>query len=552
MEKKQHILRTKQVNILATFFTLFALILIRFLYYGFQYFQLLDDYTQYFCYPAVENRAEFIKAIGLLAARPLAGLSDIFVWGKMYNHLIIAVIAISLLFAASAILFQSLFSKYFQVGIGFLIFYTLLPIGFEGTYWLSASTRIVCGLFWIAVSAVLLQNYIEKRKACFLLLSSIVQFIAFCYYEQILVLSITLNVLLLLINFKELKSKTATILISPVNAVLYFLFCNCFKSEIISGRSGIMLPTSNAYFNAFFPDILRQMKSAFIDSSYVIILRGFIRGSKQMISDHAVWYCLALMLLVITLYILSCSAEKNFLLKKTKLNIPLKIIVAVLLAIAPITPFFILEEQWFSMRGIVTSFLGLALLADFLLQAVSFKKEIVYRCICCGITFVFCVAAVSELTDYRINYQRDTQILSQIDKAADKPESDQRIGILNVSFAWEEDFNFFYHEHFSAITSSNWALTGGVRAYTQNANQAQFIPLFSYRPVYQDEADRKNLNLEGLDAIYYYSQSEQKLYPVSMKKINNQQYDFYMENGMRCAALTEIDGVGQIEILQTT
>lgn len=551
MEEKQYTLRTKNTNIIATFFILFALILVRFLYYGFQYFQLLDDYTQYFCYPAVENKAEFIKSIGLLAARPLAGLSDIFIWGKMYDHLIIAVIAISLLFASSAILFQSLFAKYFQVGIGFLIFYTLLPIGFEGTYWLSASTRVVCGLFWTSVSAVLLQNYIEKHRGYFLLLSSMVQFIAFCYYEQVLVLSITLNVLLLLINFKELKTKTAAILISPANAILYFLFCNCFKSEIISGRSGIMLPTSNAYFNAFLPDILKQMKAAFLDSSYAIILRGFIRGAKQIISDHAVWYCLALILLVITLYILSCSADKNFFVKKAKLTIPLKIIVAVLLAVAPITPFFVLKEQWFSMRGIVTSFLGLALLADFLLQAISFKKEILYRCICCGITFVFCVASVSELTDYRINYQRDSQLLSQIDKVVEETESDQRIGILNISYAWEEDFNFTYHEHISAITSSDWALSAGVQAYTQNTNQAKCIPLFSYRPVYQNEEGRQNLNLEELDAIYFYSQAEEKLYSVSIKKLNNQQYDFYMEDGTRCAALTEIDGVGQIEILKT-
>ena len=190
-------------------------------------------------------------------------------------------------------------------------------------------------------------------------------------------------------------------------------------------------------------------------------------------------------------------------------------------------------------------------MADFLLQAISFKKEILYRCICCGITFVFCVASVSELTDYRINYQRDSQLLSQIDKVVEETESDQRIGILNISYAWEEDFNFTYHEHISAITSSDWALSAGVQAYTQNTNQAKCIPLFSYRPVYQNEEDRQNLNLEELDAIYFYSQAEEKLYSVSIKKLNNQQYDFYMEDGTRCAALTEIDGVGQIEILKT-
>ena len=80
------------------FFAVFFLILIRFLYFGFEYYPQLDDYIQHHNYAQLVeqmfdgNMGEFIKWIGLLSARPLAGLLDITLWSWLWPCAIIGVI----------------------------------------------------------------------------------------------------------------------------------------------------------------------------------------------------------------------------------------------------------------------------------------------------------------------------------------------------------------------------------------------------------------------------------------------------------------------------
>ncbi len=528
----------KQYSALS-FFAVFGLIVIRFLYYGFNYFLSLDDYTQYLYYQLLDDKVQFVKNAGLLAARPLAGLFDVFVWGKMNSVLILAVIIISLLFAASAVLLRDVFSKYFKVGIGFLIVYTLLPVGTEGTYWLSASTRIVCGLFFASLSAFLLQKYIESRKPVYLVLSSVIQLIAYGYYEQIIVISITLNVLLLLANFKELKVRVLYAGISPANAVIYFISGSFFKSDLYSGRMNIVLPVNKEYFSDFLPGMLSQFKQAFVDGTIYITLRGAYRGAKEIINDRAIVFCAVLIALIIILAVCSkvFSEKENNNSSKPKLNIPIKIIFAVLLAVAPITPFLVLGEGWFSLRGTVASFIGIALLADFLLQLISFKKHAIYATLCCLIAVVFCVSGVSEIHDYRKNYIQDTAVLTQIEQVVKEKDEGQRIGIINAEYTLVNKQNYYYHEHISSITSSDWCLSGAVHGYLKNENRATFIPLRHYGTYSKDT--KSSINIDEIDAFYLYSKSEKKLYPVNCVVESDSTRSFYLENGNLCAVLKE-------------
>lgn len=528
----------KQYSALS-FFAVFGLIVIRFLYYGFNYFLSLDDYTQYLYYQLLDDKVQFVKNAGLLAARPLAGLFDVFVWGKMNSVLILAVIIISLLFAASAVLLRDVFSKYFKVGIGFLIVYTLLPVGTEGTYWLSASTRIVCGLFFASLSAFLLQKYIESRKPVYLVLSSVIQLIAYGYYEQIIVISITLNVLLLLANFKELKVRVLYAGISPANAVIYFISGSFFKSDLYSGRMNIVLPVNKEYFSDFLPGMLSQFKQAFVDGTIYITLRGAYRGAKEIINDRAIVFCAVLIALIIILAVCSkvFSEKENNNSSKPKLNIPIKIIFAVLLAVAPITPFLVLGEGWFSLRGTVASFIGIALLADFLLQLISFKKHAIYATLCCLIAVVFCVSGVSEIHDYRKNYIQDTAVLTQIEQVVKEKDEGLRIGIINAEYTLVNKQNYYYHEHISSITSSDWCLSGAVHGYLKNENRATFIPLRHYGTYSKDT--KSSINIDEIDAFYLYSKSEKKLYPVNCVVESDSTRSFYLENGNLCAVLKE-------------
>ncbi len=115
--------------------------------FGFKYYPQLDDYIQYGRYPYAEKPFSqiFIK-IGLYAARPLAGLGDIYLWGRLWRNMGFAFFIITLLHILSAYIFVVTSDKLNKpVGVIFIVFYLLCPVNIEGSYWISASSRIVVG-----------------------------------------------------------------------------------------------------------------------------------------------------------------------------------------------------------------------------------------------------------------------------------------------------------------------------------------------------------------------------------------------------------------------
>ncbi len=85
---------------LLVFLIIFALIFARYCAYGFQYYYQLDDYIQYHNYTAGEGEVwSVIMRLGMLAARPLAGLADVFIWEKFFPVMLLGVAVISAMFA---------------------------------------------------------------------------------------------------------------------------------------------------------------------------------------------------------------------------------------------------------------------------------------------------------------------------------------------------------------------------------------------------------------------------------------------------------------------
>ncbi len=182
------------------FFDCFFSVALRFLYYGFQYFPQLDDYIQYCNYPNSVDYALLIREGGFLASRPLAGISDIFLWGRFWDHMILALLLICVLWTLTALIFRKVFQRWFGCGMIFLIVFALMPLGFEGTYWLSASSRVVVGLFFTALALYLLERRIEEKRWYWLALWLPCLLLSYCYYEQVLVLSLTLTLLSVLLH----------------------------------------------------------------------------------------------------------------------------------------------------------------------------------------------------------------------------------------------------------------------------------------------------------------------------------------------------------------
>ncbi len=186
-----------------TFVTAFSAIFIRYIYYGFKYYYQLDDYIQYHNFATSLDYGKLIMKEGFLAARPLAGIADLYVWSKFCGVMILGVLLISVMYAVSALLLLSLFRRLFGTGFFFIAVYTLLPLGFEGTYWMSASSRIVIGLFFSSLAIFIFQEICDSHKFRYIPLWMFIQLISFCFYEQALVFSFTLTIIIMFIKLRS-------------------------------------------------------------------------------------------------------------------------------------------------------------------------------------------------------------------------------------------------------------------------------------------------------------------------------------------------------------
>lgn len=512
---------------LLAFLLVFALILIRFSYYGPTYFYQLDDYIQYHNYMAFHpDVGELIAGLGILAARPLAGLADLFVWSRFFPVMYAAVVLLSALYAASAVLFQAVFSRHVKCGWVFLLVYSVLPLNFEGTYWVSASSRVVCGLFFTALSAWLFQRALEagrKGRRGYLTGFGLTQLMAFGFYEQALVLSFGLTLLLVLLNWKKYKTAALWGLWSFADLALFAVFTKVFsQSALYSGRMELMLPTDPAYWSQFFPRLLGQLSSAFCKGTFYTMAKGFYRGAGLLLADGVLWYPAAALALAALVFFAARRADEC----KGPLPLWLGLILGALLALGPLAPFFVLKDTWFSLRGTVFSLPGIALFADCLLALLLAKvpaRKAVTAALAALFAFGAAVAGVSELHDYRATTLNDQAALAAIQTGvqplADTVQGGARkalkVAVLGLEPSYLDNQNFFYHEHIHGVTESTWALTGAIQCYTDDPTFPTVTPVPAGQIVWQAYSAAGH-TLEGYDAVYLYRRAGGDLIPVSL------------------------------------
>lgn len=510
---------------LMAFLLVFALVLLRFSYYGPAYFYQLDDYIQYHNYMAYHSDVgALIEGLGLLAARPLAGLADLFVWSRFFPVMYLAVVLLSALYAASALLFQSVFSRFAHCGWVFLLGYTLLPLNFEGTYWVSASSRVVCGLFFTALSAWLFQRFLEgSGKGCwgFFAGYALTQLMAFGFYEQALVLSFGLTLLLVLLNRRAHGRASLWGLWSFAGLGLFGAFTKAFsQSTLYSGRMDLILPTDPAYFSAFLPRLLLQLYNAFCRGGFYTLFKGFARGVKIALADAAVWYLLLAAALAVLVFLAVRRAPET----ETKSLPWLGPVLGILLAAGPLAPFFVLNDTWFSLRGTVFSLPGIALLADSLLSLILSKvsaRRLVTGVLAALFAFGCTVAAVSELHDYRQTTLDDQAAVEAVRRGiaplvGTADPGSLKIVILGMEPSYLDNQNFYYHEHIHGVTESDWALTGALHCLSGDPTLPPVTPIPAGQIVWR-EYDAEARTLAGFNATYLYRRAGNDLVAVSME-----------------------------------
>ncbi len=544
------------------FFTTFAAIFLRFVYYGFKYYPQIDDYIQYHNYATSIDKWRLVTEQGLLSARPLAGLADVFFWSELYSVMIVGVLFISLMFAASAVILYKLWNRYFGTGVMFIVLYSLLPLGFEGTYWMSASTRIVCGLFFSSLAGWLLDYFLRGGRLFIVPVWSLCQLVSFCFYEQTLVFSLALTIVIIMLNWRAMrreperegrKLRLLWGLLSLVNAAVYFIFTSSFARGVFASRMKLILPDNDYYFKVFLPDITGQVSDAFIKGGFYTFFKGFKRGAQIIFTDLTQsWsvyvYILCVASVSIIIYLQARRGDRATYNGRRALC---AVLCGIFLTVMPIMPFFVISNPWFSLRATVSSLPGIALAADALLRFITKNRTAAAAAV---LTAMCCVASVSELHDYRETYFYDQKAASAIYNELSRAGIDKksRTGILSLNASYLDDQNFYYHEHIHGATHSGWALYGAVSATAYDAGdntvRGDIVPLATDGENFYAAWNRETKNLGGFDVLYYWDDKIGRLLPLRAERSDNGEYTLYFADGTICARTREENGIGYITL----
>lgn len=523
------------------FALIFALVLLRFCYYGFTYYPQLDDYIQLHNQSAYYSAKAVILDMGLLSSRPLASVMDYFFWSHFWSFLMAAVALISAMYAASACLFRRVWGEYFGTGYLFLVVYALLPLGMEGTYWISASNRVVPSLFFVALAMYLFQKWCRTGKVLWLPLYFVAQLISFCFYEQGLVLSVTGVLLVGIIEFfRGNRSRSLFSLLTFVNAGVYFAFTGHFSTSTgqLGSRLRLTLPWQEGWDKVFL-SAAGQTGESFLIGGYKTLVDGFRRGLACIAEDFSLLWVLVLVLLCAALFLFARRFTAERPAGEAALPRRWALLVGFLMALAPVTLFFVLSSPSVALRNTVFSFCGIALFLDAAWSMLLTRcpaRGLITGAVCAVCAAVFSVAAVSELHDYRATTQADQRAARAITAAVEGDEGG--IAVLNLEPNYLSEQNFLYHEHIHGATESAWALAGLLSwaADTPAFPAATPVPM----------GGRYTGSLTEFGALLWYDHKTGTVQSVMAVPAGEGVYEIQTAGGDTLAAAQEENGAGRL------
>jgi len=476
---------------------LFGLIFFRYCYYGFEYYYQLDDYIQYHNYTAYNpDLKALIDELGLLSYRPLAGLADIYLWSGLFSHMIWAVAAVSALYAASAVLLHSVFSRRFGTGMLFYVVFALAPFAFEGAYWMSASSRIIVGMFFASLSAWFFDSWCRSSGTGRLIAFAVFQFISFCFYEQTFLLSAALTFVLMLLCLEEKQKRGLWGFSMFASAGLYFLMTSLASRGSYGERMELFLPWQENWLWSVGVKALKQIFYGFTGSFWSICAKGLKRGLGLLVTEPNILWLSCALLLCAVLFLLARTDER-----REKPRYAWELLCGLFLVLAPLAVFFVLETPWIGLRNLVPCLCGLGLMADALFELLfsRVKGGETAKAAAAAVLALMCsIASVSEIHDYRESYQADAAIAGSTAAVMRPYAGEPATYILNVEPSYVKDGNFYFHEHIYGVSSSDWALTGAVQYYMGCFDWRVMVPVSAQEALYTD------LYTAGGAALYFY------------------------------------------------
>lgn len=526
---------------LLCFTVLFSALLLRISWFGPEYYLQLDDYIHYRAYPAGTDFVKLCIENGLFTSRPLAALMDLVFWAKI--PLYFSSVLLCAMYAAAGILYLRIFRRYFGTSLFFLVVFTLLPLGFEGTYWHAAATRILPPMLFSALALTAFDRFLETKRLYQLPLFLGWSLLSFCFYEQMLVLSLALSLMLMLVGLLQRKWHSVWGLSVFIPVAAYVGITGYFSGLAdgqLSSRMQIVLPTDPTYFTDHLPRLTKQLQECFLDGGWLTLFRGFRRGLELIVSE-GIWAAVLIAALAALIYL----GVRKSPWEPAKL-FHLAPIFGFLAALAPITPFLIIAKPWVCLRSTVPSFLGLALLADYLLRLILKNRVAAVTAVFASVCMV---ASVSELYDYRSVTQNNTRVAQAILNADEELELRGKVGILGLNQQYTQEQNYLYHDHVLSAHASDWALTGLLQYYAAG-DEISFVPtpLAVDQEHYWYSWNKTSRDVTAYDTLLLYDHPAGSLVHLNVEKTDGAQWLLHDDTGVLRARVWEDDqGYGNIE-----
>lgn len=427
---------------------------------GFSYYPLLDDYIQYRRYSLLNDVGRVLMANYGMSARPLAPVIDMFVVSPFWGRLGIVYALVTVLYAVSALILYRFFKRHYGVSFIFLVIFALPPLTLEGSYWLSASTRIIVPLFFGCLGMLLIEGMAGASKRGTMargIALAVLAAASYGCYEQTAVLCFMLYLTAFYTLRDKVKLRNVLWTIVPLIAVLaFYVWAGSIGSGDAAGRLGVSLSIRSVL------GALYQIASIVVYENTRLTVKGFNEGLRVLLSSFGGVVFIVLLLAVLCLCF-ACLYKGRREEKRQGVTV---LVLGVLLAAGPLAVFFLTASPWVGFRNMLPCMVGFGLIASFLLSLIPKKAAAAVPFITVVAAGVFIVGCVGDLEAYRDCGKRDAELVAEVYKLTDGAESGSEIAILNVP-EWYGSCFVLYHEHIRSIGASDWALTGAAAALTE-------------------------------------------------------------------------------------
>lgn len=422
----------------------------------FGYFPILDDHIQYSAY-SLYTQKYILFTVGTIYKRPGAAVFDLFVWQNLGMN--ISVICITVMLVLSLFMLKEIF-KTVNINIGIFsgAFMLFCPLNLEAVYWLSASSRIVTGLFFCALSLYII-TFAKRKIEIFAFW--FFNLLSYLFYEQALIFSFVTTVFFLVFKNKKL------VVIPISNLILtgaYYIICAPFDRFSARAEIGFKI----------FPHI-KSLAEIFFS-----VLPKMIFKSKYLI--------LSIIIFAVSVFVLHKFLKKN---QNKSFS---GIICALLIFVCPFAPYFILKNSYLSMRS---TFFAVTALGIFLDNITLSKRTA--NTVSALVLSLFLASSASEFFEYKSVYETDKTICENIINS--HLIEDNKTYYLIGAKRMYNNINAPFAEHILNVTQADWSLTGAVRAYSHNKNIKRIIPI-----------EKESLATQNYEKIYIDGNLEIKKY----------------------------------------